>query len=81
MRLDTTQLTSAIRQLADITKRGRGEVCREAAKGFVKNIVAITPPASRRVTGGAAKKQGENAVAGDVAFIIESAIDAHVLAP
>ena len=67
MRLDTTKLTSAIRQLADITKRGRGEVCREAAKGFVKNIVAITPPASRGVTGGAAKKAGENAVAGDLA--------------
>lgn len=48
---DMTQVRRAARRLADETTRTKGEVVRMAARGFVKDIVKFTPPASKGTTG------------------------------
>lgn len=66
---DMTQLRGAIQRSGGFVKKSKRELITTAAKGFVKDIIAITPPASKGVTGAAAKKAGEGAVAADVARI------------
>jgi hypothetical protein len=41
------------------TKKLKAEIVKTAAKGFVKDVVSITPPASKGSTGAAARKAGE----------------------
>ncbi len=63
---DTSVVRAAVQRLKPLTKKSRAELMRGAARGFVKDIVAITPPASQGSRGAAAKKAGEAAVLGDV---------------
>jgi hypothetical protein len=69
--LDMRKLNSAIAHLQQRKRRGGTPppldgLLKEAAKGFVRNIIAITPPAGHGTTGTAAKKVGETAVVADV---------------
>ncbi|WP_009960162.1 hypothetical protein [Verrucomicrobium spinosum] len=43
----------------------------QEAKGFVKTVIAITPPASVGTTGAAAKKQGEESVCRDLMRVFQ----------
>lgn len=66
---DMTKLRAALQRSRGFVNKSKRELLTVAAKGFVKDIIAITPPGSKGVTGGAAKKAGEGAVAADVARI------------
>lgn len=69
MTFDYTALNRAMAALAKDGGKSKLEITRMAAKGFVKDIVGITPPASKGVAGIAAKKAGEAAVERDIANI------------
>lgn len=69
MKFDYSELNRAMAALAADGGKSKLEVCRMAAKGFIKDIVGITPPASKGVAGMAAKKAGEAAVERDIAAI------------
>lgn len=66
MTFDTSKIRASAQRLKPLVKKSRAELMKGAARGFVKDIVAITPPASQGSSGAAAKKAGENAVLGDV---------------
>lgn len=59
------KLNAALDHLAN-RRRAREVLVTEAARGFIRNVVAITPPASQGVKGLAAKQQGERAVIRDL---------------
>lgn len=46
-------------------------VCVSATRGFLKNIIELTPPAHSGVTGNAAKKAGEQTVQNDVLKLVQ----------
>lgn len=50
----------------------------QEARGFVRDVVKYTPPASKDVTGMAAKKQGEAAVERDIRKIYGTAAKAYI---
>jgi hypothetical protein len=54
-------------------KKSRRELAEEAARGFVKEVVPITPPASKGRRGSAEKKAGEGAIIADLARVIVAA--------
>ena len=62
-----------IKALAPQVKKSRRELAEEAARGFVKEVVAITPPASKGKRGSAAKKAGEGAIIADLARVMVAA--------
>lgn len=70
-RFDMKDLRASIARVASITGKGKPEVVQTAARGFVKTIVAITPPASKGSSGTAAKKAGEAAITADTALSLE----------
>ena len=70
MTFDTSGIKKAIQQLRPLVKKTNGELVQQAAKGFVKTVVGITPPASKGKTGSKAKAQGEQAIKGDLAKIM-----------
>ena len=47
MRFDLRPIQRGIKALAPQMKKSRRELAEEAARGFVKEVVAITPPASK----------------------------------
>lgn len=59
MKLDTSDLRRAIRRCAAATRKAPQTIVEEAARGFLRDIVAITPPGSAGVSASAAKKKGE----------------------
>ena len=61
-RFDSAKLRLAIRDFSRIMEKSKVEVVRQVAKGFVKDIVAITPPASGKFSGSDAKKRGEDCI-------------------
>lgn len=69
MTFDYSDLNRAMNDLAKDGGKSKLEITRMAAKGFVKDIVGITPPASKGVAGIAAKRAGEAAVERDIASI------------
>lgn len=69
MNFDMTNLRKAVKALAAETGRTKMDLMNQAAKGFVRNVILITPPASKSNTGTDAKKAGEMAIATDVARI------------
>lgn len=73
MTFDASSLQSAMRRLAAQSGKTKRELCETAAKGFVRDVVAITPPASKGVSGTSAKKAGERTIATDVARIFKPA--------
>jgi hypothetical protein len=62
LRFDLKPIQRGIKTLAPQVKKSRRELADEAARGFVKEVVAITPPASKGKRGNAAKKAGEGAI-------------------
>lgn len=72
-KFDMSGLKRAVRDLRPMVNKTKSELVEQAAKGFVKNVVAITPPASKGVTGSKAKQQGETAIKVDIARIMVAA--------
>lgn len=70
MKFDMSRLQKAIRDLEPVVKKSRKGLVEQAAKGFVGNIVLITPPASKNATGSAAKKAGETTITNDLAKVM-----------
>ena len=73
LRFDLRPIQRGIMALAPQMKKSRRELTEEAARGFVKEVVAITPPASKGKRGGAAKKAGEGAIIVDLARVMVAA--------
>lgn len=78
MKFDYSKLQNAMREFARDSGRSKHEVCRMAARGFVKDVVSITPPASKGVAGMAAKKAGEAAIVRDLQRIFLVMGDAQI---
>ena len=72
-KFDMSGLQRAIKDLRPQVQKSKAELVEQAAKGFVKNVVAITPPASKGVSGSKAKQQGEQAIKSDLARIMVAA--------
>ena len=70
MKFNTSRVTDAIKRLAPLVKKSRKELVEQAAKGFVRTVATITPPASKGTTGKDAKKQGEQAIIDDLARVM-----------
>lgn len=70
MRFDLRPIQRGIKALAPQMKKSRRELAEEAARGFVKEVVAITPPASKGKRGSGAKKAGEGAIIADLARVM-----------
>jgi hypothetical protein len=73
LRFDLKPIQRGIKALAPQVKKSRRELAEEAARGFVKEVVAITPPASKGKRGNAAKKAGEGAIIADLARVMVAA--------
>ena len=73
LRFDLRPIQRGIKALAPHAKKSRRELAEEAARGFVKEVVAITPPASKGKRGSAAKKAGEGAIIADLARVMVAA--------
>ncbi len=73
VRFDLRPIQRGIKALAPQVKKSRRELAEEAARGFVKEVVAITPPASKGKRGSAAKKAGEGAIIADLARVMVAA--------
>ncbi|PTY03338.1 hypothetical protein DB346_05510 [Verrucomicrobia bacterium LW23] len=65
-RLDTRAFEKALLALYGATWRDLSELLKEMAKGFIKQVVLITPPGGGGVTGPAARRRGAAHVATDV---------------
>lgn len=72
-KFDMRRLEKAIKDLRPHVRKTRAELVEDAAKGFVKKVVAITPPASKGVSGSKAKQQGDQAIKSDLARIMVAA--------
>ena len=72
-KFDMRRLEKAIKDLRPHVQKSRAELVEDAAKGFVKRVVAITPPASKGVSGSKAKQQGDQAIKSDLARIMVAA--------
>ncbi len=73
VRFDLREIKRAIKQLAPHVKKSRRELTQQAAKGFVKEVVGITPPAGKGKKGSDAKKAGEAAIISDLARVMVGA--------
>lgn len=73
VRFDLKPIQRGIKALAPQVKKSRRELAEEAARGFVKEVVAITPPASKGKRGSAAKKAGEGAIIADLVRVMVAA--------
>ena len=72
MKFDMRRLQQAIKHLEPLVKKSRKELVEQAAKGFVKTVATVTPPASKGATGSTAKKQGEVAITNDLAKVMKA---------
>ena len=70
VRFDLREIKRAIKQLQPHVKKSRRELTEQAARGFVKEVVEITPPAGKGKRGGAAKKTGEASIVYDLARVM-----------
>ena len=68
---DTSEIQKALKRLDTLRKETKQELTERAARGFVKNLITITPPASKSNTGSSAKKAGETAIDVDTALTLE----------
>jgi hypothetical protein len=66
MKIDTSDVRRSMARLAAATGKLKSEIVKTAAKGFVKDIVSISPPASKGSTGLDARKAGEGSILSDV---------------
>lgn len=75
MKLDTSDLQKAMERLRKERKLTKKAIVERAAKGFIKEVVALTPPASKGVTGASAKKAGEATINEDTGLTMEVVSD------
>lgn len=68
---DGRRVARAFERLLEGTTRGAEDALRPHVRGIVRTAAEITPPASRGVTGVAAKKAGEKAVTRDILRVFE----------
>ena len=73
IRFDLRDIKRAIKRLQPHVKKSRRELTEQAAKGFVKEVVDITPPAGKGQRGSAAKKAGEASILHDLARVMVAA--------
>ena len=73
MHFDLRNIKRAIKQLQPHVKESRRELTEQAARGFVKEVVEITPPGGGGRRGNAAKKTGEAAIKYDLSRIMAPA--------
>lgn len=73
MKLDAKDLRQAINRLAFELNRAPKDVAETAARGFVRDMVKITPPGSSGVSGSAAKKVGEKSIEIGISAIMTAA--------
>ena len=78
MPFDTSPIRRAVSRLGPVSKKNTRELMTSAARGFIRTVVEITPPASKGVSGSGAKKVGEAAIAGDVRKIFVPASDSTI---
>jgi len=74
VKFDLRAVKRAMNNLAPQVKLSRRELVEQAAKGFVKEVVAITPPAGKGKKGSAAKKAGEAAIKADLARVMTAVV-------
>ena len=67
--VDTSRFDHALKQLHQASGRDARESLERAARGFVRRVVAITPPGGGGRTGTAARKAGEGAIRKDLGRI------------
>lgn len=77
---DMSGIRGSLQRLRPLVKKNARELITTAAKGFVKDVVAITPPASKGVSGSAAKKAGEATIEMDTALTMEAMSDRELSA-
>src|SRR5438093_12671996 len=70
LRFDLREIKRAIKNLEPQVQKSRRELTEQAARGFVKEVVAITPPAGKGKKASAAKKAGEQAIKSDLARVM-----------
>ena len=68
---DTSEIHKALKRLDSLRKETKQELTERAARGFVKALITITPPASKSNTGSSAKKAGETAIDIDTKLTME----------
>jgi len=73
VKFDLRPIQRAIKQLQPHVKKSRRELTEQAAKGFVKEVVEITPPGGSGRRGNAAKKTGEAAIQYDLGRVMIAA--------
>ena len=56
------RLDRAVERLGGLMRGGIPEAARQAGRGFVRRVVAVTPPASEGTTGLDARRQGEGKI-------------------
>ena len=68
--INTSPLAGSLRTLLETSKRDAVEVMREQARGVIRRIVNITPPAGRGVQGDAARQRGQRLVVSDILRVV-----------
>ena len=68
--INTSPLAGSLRTLLETSKRDSIEVMREQARGVIRRIVDITPPAGKNVHGDAARQRGQRLVVGDILRVV-----------
>src|SRR5437588_7630478 len=69
-KFDQSPIKSASKQVEDRVRQSRRVLTEQAAKGFVKEVVDITPPAGKGKRGSTAKKAGEASIKYDLARVM-----------
>ena len=73
LKFDLRPIQRAIKKLQPQVKQSRRELVEQAARGFVKEVVEITPPGGSGRRGNAAKKVGEAAIKYDLSRVMAAA--------
>ena len=79
VKFDLRPIQRALKKLAPQVKQSRRELVEQAARGFVKEVVEITPPGGSGRRGNAAKKVGEAAIKFDLSRVMAAALSPVVL--
>ena len=70
LRFNLGEIKRALKQLQPHVKKSRSELTEQAARGFVKEVVEISPPGGGGRRGNTAKKTGEAAIKSDLARVM-----------
>jgi hypothetical protein len=70
LRFNLGEIKRALKRLQPHVKKSRSELTEQAARGFVKEVVEISPPGGGGRRGNVAKKTGEAAIKSDLARVM-----------